>query len=520
MSKKISYGSQTFVVPDDATDDEITQIVDASSPSSANVPPAIKAASSGASGSWGEEPPDAWQGAGDAVENTVTNLGVGAAKSLFGTLANAGRFSDLITRRFASPAQMQKSDEEIERLSTPRNTAQKIGGGLEQAAEMYVTGGPLKSGAEFLAGKAPAMIARAAAPAARIGAEALNAGTSAALHDEDPKSAAIYGASGAAASEAAPLIAPSLKRWAQQQYARFLNPTKQATKNMTERVVPELLDRGVRVPRVSDKAGAEYLADKAAQEAGKVGEKIGQAVENVPSAVQPQIQPILDTLENYKNSFIVNGVRVNEAAVQNAEKLQDTIHALGSNVSYQSLNRARQILDEGVARAGGYYGKTLAEGSMVDAQREAANAMRRQLSQASPDISKLNAEFHFWSQVRDIAEATAERKTGQQGLINTLWGIAGTGLGLGELTGHGGPIAHGAEGALALGMLAKALRSPAWRTTSAVFKNQLATQLANGNAGEVMKILARAGVAAEPSLGDRAWAAARDAAPQTFQQRK
>src|SRR5947199_197296 len=39
---------------------------------------------------------DLYQQAGDAVENTVTNLGVGAAKSAFGTAANAGRFSDFI----------------------------------------------------------------------------------------------------------------------------------------------------------------------------------------------------------------------------------------------------------------------------------------------------------------------------------------------------------------------------------------------------------------------------------------
>ena len=142
---------------------------------------------------------------------------------------------------------------------------------------------------------------------------------------------------------------------------------------------------------------------------------------------------------------------------------------MGPDVSYKDLNRVRQIWDQKVARAGGYSGQTMAEGSMLDAQKAGATAIRSELAKANPDIAAINTQFHFWKNVSDVLDATETRKTGQFGGLGRLFAPL---LGFTGGVAHGG-YAQGAEVAAGLLALNQAIQSTAWRTTSAVVKNQM-----------------------------------------------
>jgi len=417
-----------------------------------------------------------WQG----VKDTADDLYTGGVKQFgqgIATISSGLNKLPWIGETLAPKVGVQSFKQQMQ----PDNTTQKIGGGLEQAGEMALTGGPIKAGAETLATKLP-FLGRAAAPLMRIVGEGVNAGSNAALHGEPVAPAAMSGAGGGALAESLPFVAPMLKRSAEKQYGKFLNPTKETTKNMTGNIVPELLNRKVVA------SSGEALENRAADEVAKAGQNISQAVA-AHQGPDIQTQPILDALEKYKQGFMVNGTAVNESAVSNAERLQDTVRALGPNVSFQSLNKARQILDANVARAGAYYGKTLSEGSALDAEKAAANAMRRELARTNPDIAKLNGEYHFWSQVQDVMGATNARRVGQQGpLARIFYPAIGAGAGLVH-SGAGGA----AEGAAALAIANEVIHHPLFRTSSAIFKNELANQLAKGNAAGVAKLLGRLG---------------------------
>src|SRR5947209_48638 len=216
MPKRIAVNGTTYVVPDDATDDEITQIVDSSQ---------NKTASSG-----GDNMEAADQFKRQAYSNAWENLKAGhlgeAAHSLVSLFnnPNAGDNFD-ITKGVAKGAgqtahtigaaasrvipgvgsiPFQQPD-----YLQPQNTGQKVGAGAEQMLEMAATGGPLRAGAEALATKLP-FLGRFAAPLLRIGAEAANTGTSAALHDQPVGTSAAVGAGGAALSEGLQAIAPKI----------------------------------------------------------------------------------------------------------------------------------------------------------------------------------------------------------------------------------------------------------------------------------------------------------------------
>lgn len=430
----------------------------------------------------------------------LAGTGRGAVKSLARTLSSGSQYSSSLDPIFQQ-AGVKGEDiqagkdalaEEFRNRMQPQGMDEKIGAGLEQTGEMALTGGPLRKAAVSATAKLP-FLGKYMAPGARVAAESLNAAGNAAVHGQDPNAAALAGAGGGALSEMMPSLVPWLRNSAEKQYSKVLNPTTVRNKNITNQVVPQLIDRNV--------VGTEgSILNKAGANVEKVGQQITDATANVPASVQPDAQNILNSLDKYKQSFYSNGVAVNPQAVKHIEGLQDMITDLatqpGQPLSYQSLNKARQILDKGVAQSGGYAGKTLSEGSLIDAQREAANAIRAELSRQSPDISKLNAEFHFWKGVQDVMQATAERRTGQAGgLIRNMLPFLGMGGGLAHagFTPLGG--IEGAAGVALMASLDHGIKSGFIRTMSAVSKARLADFIASGNMRAALDLLTRAGAA-------------------------
>jgi hypothetical protein len=352
----------------------------------------------------------------------------------------------------------------------------------ERRYRMKDAGGALK-----MASYVPVVGPAAASLALKAGGDPLDYGTGsepnvAGALGEGLTYAAIPGVTKKALASAANFVAPALQDSAVAQYSKALNPTTKQWKYATKQVVPELLDRG----QIMTSPAA--LAQKAATEAAPVGEQIGEKIESLspfdkptipggigPEALPKESQGMIDRLEDYKNGFKVAGVPIDDAAIAHASKLQDVVRQLGPDVSPQSLNKVRTLWDARVAKAGGYLGKTLDEGSMIDAQREGANAIRNVLADENPDLAKLNAEYHFWKGVQGVSDATAERQTGQQGgIAKVIAPIAGAGIGLAK---------GGAVSALGYGAAAKyaieIARSPLMRTLSAVSKAKLASALMN-----------------------------------------
>jgi hypothetical protein len=90
------------------------------------------------------------------------------------------------------------------------------------------------------------------------------------------------------------------------------------------------------------------------------------------------------------------------------------IQGLNANPSFQDMRNVRQILDKPVAEAGIYAGTTVADQSLLNAQKAGANAIRAELARQSPELDALNRQYNFWSKVKDVADASADRKVGRR----------------------------------------------------------------------------------------------------------
>lgn len=253
--------------------------------------------------------------------------------------------------------------------------------------------------------------------------------------------------------------------------------------------VPGLIERGV-------KGSLNKISDTVDENLQNVGKQYDTAEKAIPGSTKLEVQPILDQLDEVKKEFTINGangpVIADPAAVQHLSDFQDTIKKLSSEglVSKDSLTQLKQLWQSKVARAGGYYGKTLAEGSQVDMLGEAEKAIRRQLDTQFPDVAKINGEFKFWKDAEKVVNDTILRKTGQSGIVSKIgWEMAG---GLASLP-FGGPLSG--LGGITLGEgIRMVVTSPTWKTTSSIIKDRLASAIASGNAVKIGEIIKQIGV--------------------------
>ena len=139
-----------------------------------------------------------------------------------------------------------------------------------------------------------------------------------------------------------------------------------------------------------------------------------------------------------------------------------------------------------MTKGGKTFGRTLSEGSLVDAQRNASNAIRIELAKKFPDLAKVNAEYTFWKNAHDIIRETIERTKSQatplgEQVATVAGGVAGLASGVGK----------GVAVALAFRWIKQIATSTGFRTASAIVKNQVADMIAQGKFGAAQEIIRR-----------------------------
>ena len=280
----------------------------------------------------------------------------------------------------------------------------------------------------------------------------------------------------------APKAADALDASAAKNYQDVLNPTKQTTKFQTQKMMPQLLEEK---PIAMTRQG---LADKAAANAEAAGQQVESAVSNLQGNIHTQ--PVIDGLQNLKQANQVNGVSLRPEVDSAIDSVSDQIKQMGPDISLQDAVKARRILDNAVAEAKGYQGAQLSDASMAAIRKEAANSIRTELSNASPDLAAVNAKFHFWNTLSDVLDQTLQRKTGQVNAFPKLESAVAAAGGLAK-SGVRGGLAYGA----AMRLLGATIRGAAWNTVSAATKASIADALASGQFAGVNKLLGQPGLA-------------------------
>ena len=322
------------------------------------------------------------------------------------------------------------------------------------------------------------------------------------------KEGAIQGATQAGA-EALPFIAPLLKNSSVGQYSRALAPTTKINKAITQEITPELIQRGEfgtlqglekkatqKISELSPELNQGYQDLQAASPKLPTRAATGRMVKGTEGQIPNSGKQVVSDLENLKQQYIVGGKVVQPQAVQAIEGVQDIMKQYGPNVSPTNLRRIRQIFEDPVAQRGAYSGADISTSYALNAQKHAADSIRGILNK-TPDIGALNKEISFWLDVQRVTSQSGLRQTGQQGGLMKVLTPLGSGLAA-STTGISLGAEKGLEAGAATALTAMAyqvVRSPGWRTASAVAKDRFANALARGSIGDATALAARFGVA-------------------------
>jgi hypothetical protein len=432
---------------------------------------------------------------------------VGAGKGAARTAVGAGRLVQMIPGVTRLTGEIPEGAESALGLD-PTNTAQRVGMGVEQAAEFFLPGGALR--------RAPAvakLISRAPT-AGRATAEGLIGGGVSALQGGDVTTGAAFGlagplagkAVGAAASRAGG-VASRLNTQARTQIGQALDPTTRRMKAKTTRITPEIQKRGMTGSReailsdATDKAAALgkqidtelVIAGKRPIDLADARRRLaamkGATFEMVPQSSGPAKQVIHDPRKYTQ-----------------IEKLESILDGYGDTMNVRQATAIRRTWDAIVERAGGFddkakgapFGMSLDDASEASVVRDGVAGLRKALAKAVPEVKDINKEFGFWSDLRDVLQATQLRHTGQKrGMFRKIMAAGGTASG--AVVGSGAGPQGAAAGAVLAGTLAdkaeKMFASPQWKLLSAKYKTKLADAIASANPQRIQVEFARVGQA-------------------------
>jgi hypothetical protein len=387
-----------------------------------------------------------------------------------------------------------------------KNPGEQTGMALEQGAEFFAAGGPVRRAVTAGLSRLPTTAATVSEALTGVGVSAMQGG--------DPTTAALIGAAGPLAGKVIPAAvnaarpaADRLRGQARTQIEQALDPTTRKMKAKTLRVTPQIQKREMTGSREAILADAQKKAEVLGQriddeltQAGvrpvdlagvrrRISAMKGATYEMVPQASGPSKQVIHDPRK-----------------FAQIEKIENLIDAYGDSMNVRQAVAIRRTWDDVVERAGGYddmakgapFGLSLDDASEASVIRDGVEGLRKALSRAVPEVRDLNREFGFWADLRDVLKATQLRQTGQKrGLFRKI--MRGSGTAAGAVVGSSGGPTTAATGAVLAGTLAdraeQMFQSPQWKLLSAKYKTRLADAIASGSSQRISQELGKIGTA-------------------------
>jgi hypothetical protein len=268
-------------------------------------------------------------------------------------------------------------------------------------------------------------------------------------------------------------------------YTEALAPTTRETKAITKRIVPKLLERGEKAGFLS---GLSKIGSKAKSQTTNLGSKIDDLIDALPETKKIQLGPVLKSIDSWSQKYIVKGVKVNPKAVKMADGMADMFKQFGDELDVANLRKVRQVLDESINLGKGFTNDAITK-LETRVQKTAADTIRAEFAKELPELDKINKQFSFWRGVDDVVSKTLERKAPQTGFLRK-----GIGASIGAKIGSAFGVAGAGSGAVVGSKVSQALGSAAWKTRSAIWRNNFANAVIKGQTEKVLMMMKTLGV--------------------------
>ncbi|HEX5109882.1 MAG TPA: hypothetical protein VFV95_15630 [Vicinamibacterales bacterium] len=157
--------------------------------------------------------------------------------------------------------------------------------------------------------------------------------------------------------------------------------------------------------------------------------RLGKNLDDIYAAhgnVTVNTKPILDTVRAAKGQPILdasgNPIAVAGAARAHLDAIEQTLQSLGPSASLSVLRQLKQLWDPIAFQRGLVAADDLTKQAQF---RVGADAIRRAMADAVPELQPVNTAFGNWKNISDATRATIERRAAQHGgIIPSLKGTA------------------------------------------------------------------------------------------------
>ena len=294
-------------------------------------------------------------------------------------------------------------------------------------------------------------------------------------------------------------VPEALQASAEAQYGRVLNATTKGNKARAARIIPELIDRGVKATSLKS------LGDTAADNMEQAGKTLDQTYSSLPPDAGIPVQGLVDRMKAAaiedstvldKNGKPTAPSPAHEKAAEHVDQIAERLDNFAVpdpttgelKIPIEKARQLRQLFDDVSRQAGRFEGGNINDQSIAAAHGIAGDAIRQEIGQQFPEVAGDNAEFQLWSDANRVIGDTLQRRVGQtKGLGRKIARVVGTGAGavVGSGAGPFGTAAGSVVGGMALDAIENVINGTGLNTLSAQLKSKLAEAIAGGKVGPI-----------------------------------
>jgi hypothetical protein len=314
-----------------------------------------------------EKTPQSWSqelGITNPVARVGVDLAEGAASGLASTVFRGG---DAIRRLFGMERVIDRPEVK-QSMAAPETTPGKAGKFIEQAAEFAIPGGAISNAT------------RGAALLVRMGAQALGAGSVAALQSgADPGATAA----GAVAGAAGPAIGAGLQSAAGRFTPRLYQSALKPTWSMAKKEGAQMVETGMKEGVPVSKTGLELVERKIGDLRAQISQGITDRAAQGKTVDSSKVLSTLDDLENfYKNTAA-------------PKESLDTIQGIRDEfTSYHGqqipIDKAQQIKINTYQLIKKSYGEM--KSAKIEGLKQTARGLKEEISTVFPEIAGMNEQ--------------------------------------------------------------------------------------------------------------------------------
>ncbi len=311
--------------------------------------------------------------------------------------------------------------------------------------------------------------------------------------------------------------------------AQLATPALKPVAGMLARSAPKVMASALKPSGTAARATAEDLAgglirtNTTAMTRGSLERQIQKNITEAGSSLQAELskipkgtpvnmQKIMDGLENYKQAAMVpveqggylpskggatkffssgettpgSASEWGDAVKRVIEKVQTNMARMGPDASFENVRKVKQQMDRFIGERGSDPAK---EEVNKKIKEDAVDIIRRELTSTHPKVANLDAQYSYWKDVESAFNNTPKEPSMWEKARYVRYGLGAAG----SLAGMRDDSTSGKlmEAGSAALLLDSALRSTAWKTTSAVARARLANAIYDSNATQVARIASR-----------------------------